>query len=121
MADGSDVIAFREGDVTTVQFQDRHLVDEGRIAKVQSVLNGKIDEQVRPLLLIDFYNIEAVSSAFLGTLLALHKRAMAKQGRVQMANVQPKLMKIFTLTKLDKVIGISPNRTVARTVLTEAK
>ena len=108
---------FDEDGITCVQFIDKQLLDEARILLIQDELTAVIAGKHPPLLLIDFYNIEHLSSAMLGTLVVMHKRIKEKKGHLRLANITPKLLKIFTLTNLDKVLRISSTRTGARSIL----
>jgi anti-anti-sigma factor len=106
-----------EEGITSVQFRDDKLVDAVAIAQVQQELNSLIVGKERPLVLIDFYNVDQLSSACLGALLALHKKIKEQHGQLRLANIQPKLMKIFELTKLHEVLRISATRTGAMSIL----
>ena len=107
----------QEQGIVTVQFNDAQLLDEAHIMQVQTELMALVDAAERPLMLIDFHNVDQLSSACLGALLAVHKRVKEKKGQLRLANIQPKLMKIFQITLLDKVLRISATRTGAMSVL----
>jgi anti-sigma B factor antagonist len=118
MADAPASLKVREdGGITCVQFADKNLLDAAHIAGVQKELDDIVSASQRPFLLVDFYNVEMMSSACIGMLVALQKKIREKNGQLRLANISPKLMKIFTITKLDQVLRISSTRTGAMNVL----
>jgi anti-anti-sigma factor len=118
MAIKSCLKVLENGVVTTVQFCEREILDEMRISEMQAELMSLIDAKTRPLVVIDFHNVDHMSSACLGLLVAANTRVNKKEGRLRLANIQPKLMTVFALTKLDLVLKISSTRTGAERLLT---
>jgi anti-anti-sigma factor len=57
-------------------------------------------------LLLDFTNVESISSVELGTLLLLHKRMQASEGRLTLFNLSPQIYEVFTVTRLHTIFGI---------------
>ena len=105
------------GVITTIQFCEKEILDEMQISEMQAELMALIDAKTRPLVLIDFHNAHHMSSACLGLLVAVNTRVNKKERRLRLANIQPKLMTVFSLTKLDTVLKISSTRMGAEPVL----
>ena len=57
-------------------------------------------------LLLDFTNVEYLSSVELGTLITLHKRVKAFGGRLTLFNLNAQVYEVFTVTHLQTVLGI---------------
>ena len=57
-------------------------------------------------LLLDFTNVEFISSVELGTLLLLHKRMQASGGQLTLFNLRPQIYEVFTVTRLHTILGI---------------
>jgi anti-anti-sigma factor len=57
-------------------------------------------------LLLDFTNIERITSVELGTLIQLHKRLAAGGGRLTLFNLRTEVYEVFTATRLHTVLGI---------------
>jgi anti-sigma B factor antagonist len=62
------------GDVTVVNFVDRRILDEQNIQVIGEQLFSLVDEVGRRKILLNFGNVEFLSSAALGKLIALHKK-----------------------------------------------
>ena len=96
------------GDVTVVNFLDKRILDEPTIQAIAEQLFSLVDDGKRRLLL-NFSNVEYMSSAALGKLINLHKKLHVLQGKLAMCNVIPQIFEVFAITKLDKIFKIFPN------------
>jgi anti-sigma B factor antagonist len=94
------------GDVTVVNFVDKKILDEQNIQMIGDDLFRLVDELGRRKLLLNFANVEFMSSAALGKLIRLHQRLSTVQGKLVLCNISKTIMEIFTLTKLDKMLKI---------------
>jgi anti-sigma B factor antagonist len=56
--------------------------------------------------MIDFSNVEYLSSAVLGKLVAIHKKVQEGKGQLKLACIKPAIKEVFKITKLDKVFDI---------------
>ncbi len=76
----------------------------------QSILAHELQGHLKDLtechLLLDFTNVEYLSSVELGTLIALHKRVKASGGRLTLFNLNPQVYEVFTVTRLQTLLGI---------------
>lgn len=80
------------------------------------VLKGRLDaaqcEKAQQFLettdatTLDFRGLEYISSAGLGVLLALHKRALASGGRLRLVNVNRHIYDIFRFSGFDHVFEV---------------
>ena len=64
-------------------------------------------------LLLDFTNVTSLNSEELGTLITLHKRARAVGGKLTLFNLRPDVLKLFTVSRLDTLLAICRERSVA--------
>ncbi len=64
-----------------------------------------IDQGSRSFMM-DFSNCEFIDSSGLGVLVSIYKRCAEKGGTVRILHMKPQVMKIFQLTRLDKVFDI---------------
>ena len=94
------------GDVTVVSFTDKKILDEQNIQVIGEQLFSLIDEQGRKKLLLNFGNVEYMSSAALGKLITLNKKVQAAGGRLVLCNIDPQIREVFEITKLDKLFMI---------------
>ena len=101
------------GDVTVVNFVDRRILDEQNIQVIGEQLFSLVDEVGRRKILLNFGNVEFLSSAALGKLIALHKKLQAVGGRLILCNIDPQIHEVFEITKLDKFFNIQKEEQAA--------
>jgi anti-sigma B factor antagonist len=94
------------GDITVVQFTDRKILDEPNIQAIGDDLFKLVDELGRRKLLLNFSNVEFMSSAALGKLIRLHQRLQQVGGKLVLCAISKSIMEIFEITKLDKMLTI---------------
>lgn len=99
-----------QGDVSVVEFRDSKILDETLIQEIGIELFALVDQQFRPKLLLDFSNVDYLSSAALGKLITLHKRIREKKGLLRFCTIKPKIYDVFRITKLDKIFEIHESR-----------
>lgn len=96
----------QHGDILSVTFLDRNILEEARIAEIGDHITRLIDQSNNPKLLLDFSNVEHLSSAALGMLININNRIRAKAGQLRLANIDPQIYEVFTITKLHKLFQI---------------
>lgn len=107
----------RSGNITIVTFtSDAIRSVENVIARELEGISGATGNQH---LLLDFTNVEQLNSVELGTLISLHKKAEQSGGRLTLFNLSAQLFKLFTITRLDTLLGICRERVVDASGLTK--
>src|SRR5712692_2973030 len=101
------------GDITVVNFIDRKILDEQNIQKIGEDLFSLVDELGRKKILLNFGNVEYLSSAALGKLITLNKKLQAAGGRLILCNIDPQIHEVFEITKLDKFFNIQKEEQAA--------
>ena len=101
------------GDVTVVNFIDRKILDEQNIQIIGEQLFSLVDEAGCARLLLNFGNVEYLSSAALGKLITLNKKLQAAGGRLILCNIDPQIYEVFEITKLDKFFNIQKEEQTA--------
>ncbi len=96
----------KERGIIFVEFIDRNILDEANIQQIGEEILGLIDAETSPRLVICFVGVDHLSSAALGTLITIHNRMKAKQGQLRLANIDPQIYEVFTITKLNKLFEI---------------
>ncbi|HEY2761592.1 MAG TPA: STAS domain-containing protein [Pirellulales bacterium] len=94
------------GEVTKVRFVDRKILDEANIQELGAELFGLVEQERRRNLLLNFTNVEFLSSAALGKLITLDKKVKANGGRLKLSNIRPEIYEVFAITKLNKLFDI---------------
>ena len=100
------IMASKIGDVGIVTFLTSQVLDELNVQQLGNELNELVDKQYLVKLVIDFDKIKFLSSAVLGKLIALNKKITAQKGRLAFCNINPDIMQVFKITKLNKLIPI---------------
>ena len=100
-------------DVRIVEFTNNKILDEGNIAEIGQTLGVLIDERNNPKLLLDFANVDHLSSAALGMLINVNNKIKQKDGQLRLANIKPQIFEVFVITKLNKLFKIRPTRAEA--------
>ncbi len=93
-------------DVTIVTFLDENILEDQQIRQLERALLPAIRQNQNKRLVLSFENVKFMSSAFLGLLVKVHKRVIDAGGRLQLYNLDPKIQKVFEITKLTRVFDI---------------
>lgn len=99
----------KQGNVTLVEFEDRKILEEHVINLIGERLAEIVETQNEPRLLLDFRNVEHLSSAALGMLITLKKQLDDRQGRMALANIHAQILEVFKITRLNKLFNIQNN------------
>ncbi len=106
MAERRRVAVQERGEVTIVRFVDRKILDESNIQEMGQELFALVEEENRKNLLLDFTNVEFLSSAALGKLITLDKKVKLHGGRLKLSGIRPQIYEVFAITKLNKLFDI---------------
>ena len=93
-------------DVTVVRFLDRKILDEANIQELGQELFELVETERRAKILLNFNNVEFLSSAALGKLITLDRKQKAQQGELKLSNIRPEIYEVFAITKLNKLFEI---------------
>ena len=94
-------------DATTVTLMDKKLLDAQDIQELQEALMSVVKQARREKLILDFANVQFLSSAVLGLLVRVHKNICERRGQLQLRNINTKIYEIFKITKLTEIFDIS--------------
>ena len=102
-----------EGDITVVGFVDRNILEEASIQQIGEEISKMIEQSAAPKILINFENVEHLSSAALGTLITVNNKVRQKGGQLRLACIDPQIYEVFIITKLNKLFQIFPDAPAA--------
>ncbi|MBX3443038.1 MAG: STAS domain-containing protein [Planctomyces sp.] len=94
------------GDVTIARFVDKKILDENNIQIIGNQLFGLVEEDGRKKIVLDFTNVEYLSSAALGKLITMDKKVKAASGKLRLCNIRKDIYEVFAITRLNKVFDI---------------
>jgi anti-sigma B factor antagonist len=93
-------------DITIAKFIDKKILDENNIQVIGNQLFGLIDEERRLKIILDFSNVEYLSSAALGKLITMEKKVKAAKGKLRLCCIRPEIYEVFAITKLNRLFKI---------------
>ncbi len=92
--------------VTVVSFVDTKIVTEENIQEVGDQLYSLVEDEGHKNLLLNFGNVQYLSSAALGKLINLKKKVGAVKGKLKLCCIHTDLLEVFRITRLDQVFEI---------------
>jgi anti-sigma B factor antagonist len=92
--------------VTVVSFVDSKIVDDTAIQEVGDQLYALVEQDGFKKLLLNFGNVQYLSSAALGKLINMKKKVGAVSGKMKLCCIHPELKTVFKITRLDQVFEI---------------
>ena len=101
------------GDVTVISFVDKRILDEQHIKLIGDQLNALVEQDGLQRLLLNFGNVERLTSAALGMLITLKKRIEKVDGKLVLCNIHPLIYEVFETTRLDKFFRIEKEEQAA--------
>jgi len=96
-------------DVTVVSFNDPSILDAAHIEQIGDELYHLIDDLDRRKLVLDFDQVQFLSSQTLGVLVMLRRKADKAKSKVVIAGLKPELYKIFKITRLESLFTFFPD------------
>jgi anti-sigma B factor antagonist len=97
------------GDIAVVNFLEKKILDEQSIQMIGDDLFRLVDELGRRKILLNFGNVEFLSSAALGKLITLHRKVQGVNGKLVLCKIAKDIYEVFKITKLDKILTIAPD------------
>ena len=98
------------GNVTIIELLDRKILDGVNIFQIGEQLTTLTAQAGQPKFVLDFGNVAHLSSSALGILITLSKRVREKGGQLRLCGIQPALLEVFTITRLNEIFQILPTR-----------
>jgi anti-sigma B factor antagonist len=94
------------GDIIIVNFLDRRIVDVQNIQEIGEQLFALVDKEKRRKVMLSFSNVEFLSSAALGKLIALHKKLQSLRGKLVLCATDSEMFEAFEESRLNKFFNI---------------
>jgi len=108
----------KTGNIHLVQFTDKKILDDTVLDEIRTELTQLIGKASGPDVLLDFSNVEFMSSAMLGLLGQLHRKISTGHGRLKMCGIRPEILTVFKITNLDKLFSIHKDAPTALATFT---
>ena len=103
------------GTAEIAKFKDKKILDETALDELRVELLRLINDRQGLDLLLDFSNVEFMSSAVLGLLGQVHRKMGTLKGKLKMCSIHPQIYEVFKLTNLNKLFSIHKDPAEAMT------
>jgi anti-sigma B factor antagonist len=94
------------GKVSVVTFNDSKIIDEAEIQEFGQELYDLVEREGKKKIVLNFGNVEFLSSAALGKLIGFDKRVKQNGAELILSNIRPEIYEVFAITKLTKLFVI---------------
>ena len=94
------------GDVTIVRFNDHKIINAASISEMGDELFSLVEKDNRQSLLLNFADVEFLSSGALNKLIILDKKVKAANGKLHFCSLKPEIIEVFQITRLNQVFSI---------------
>jgi anti-anti-sigma factor len=104
-ADGDHVLEREDiGDVTVVRINLRTLLGDPTTEGIFRQTFSIIDDAGRRKLVLNLHAVEFLSSAAMGHLVTLYRKALAAEARLVLCNVTPTVASVLQVTRLADIL-----------------
>jgi anti-anti-sigma factor len=103
--------------ISVVRFKDQKIIDPAAIQQLGGELFDLVENGKRNKLVLNFSNVEFLSSAALGKLITFEKLAKKNNADLILTDIAPEIFQVFAITNLDKLFQIKDNEADALAVL----
>ncbi|MGA2033046.1 MAG: STAS domain-containing protein [Thermoguttaceae bacterium] len=93
--------------LVVVRFRDRHITNILEIEQVGQELYRLLEEGKYKQLILDFSNVDYLSSALIGKMISLNAKAKARGGSVKLCSIRPEISEVFHTCKRDRIFSIN--------------
>ncbi len=101
-------IEFR-GQVVVATLTDDKILDETQLQALEGSFLPLIEQNEKIQLIVDFSNVQFLTSSVLGLLIRVSKKVYETDGKLRLCSIAPKILEIFKITRLDKIFEIYPD------------
>ena len=92
--------------VTVARLLEKKILDEANIEALGQELFALVDKDGRKKIILDFTQVEYLSSAALGKLITMHKKTATAKGKLVLCKIQKDILDVFKITQLNKVLTL---------------
>jgi len=97
------------GEILAIQFTNAKILEETIIQQISAGLLALIDKTKETNVLLDFSQVDFMSSSALGVLIKLNKKCKEFKINLKLCNIHKDILQVFKITRLDKVLAIYPD------------
>lgn len=109
MSEKSNLVLNDHDGVTVVTFDSPTALDAYHVPETARHLYELVEKQGKRFLVLDFSEVRMISSQSLGALLNLRHKLEPLQGNLAIAGLEPKLSRVFKITRLESMFPFCPD------------
>jgi len=98
------------GNAAVATLTDQKILEEIAIQGLENSIIPLVERKQGINLVLDFSNVEFLSSSALGLLIRVSKKTHESNGHLRLCAISASIMEIFKITRLDKIFKIFPDR-----------
>ncbi len=100
--------------ITVIRFQDRQLFDERTVREVADQILAALPNDNSPIrLILDFSDVNLISSTLLSKLILLQRRVANSSGKLRLCEMSPVIQQVFRTSNLDRLFSIDRDQRAA--------
>lgn len=99
----------RQDGVGVVSFTTSRILDQSNVQQLGEEFDELLDKHELEKIALNFENVNYMSSAVMGKLVALHKKVEAAGGELILTNIHPDIYEIFEIMRFDQLFEIREN------------
>ena len=103
---GHGLIVAERGGITVIQIDEPSLSQAAVVQRIGSALRDIAEEQSNARMIIDFTEVQSVSSMAIGEIITLQKLIQSKGGQLRLAALSPAIRAAFRTLGLDRRLKI---------------
>jgi anti-sigma B factor antagonist len=94
-----------------IEFKTTSLMDPLELEKIGQQLYHLVDAEDNRRVIMDFEKVQYLSSQAIGIVITMHKKLNSlKNSKLVLCAVNPKLMELIKITRLDRILTIKPSQ-----------
>lgn len=97
------------GDVALATFTGPVILDPETATSIGRQLKILVQDQGYGRVILDFSNVERLTTQLVGQIAGLHQAIQAKGGRLALCSIKPEVLGIFQILRLHRVLKIYKN------------
>jgi anti-sigma B factor antagonist len=97
------------GQVVVATLTDEKILDDRQLEGLEGSFLPLIEQNPKIQLIIDFGYVKFLTSSVLGLLIRISKKVYETDGKLRLCSINPKILEIFKITRLDKIFEIYPD------------
>jgi len=103
---GAMLRVLKQGDVGVVSFRTSRVLDQSNVQQLGDELDGLLKNYKLKRIVLNFENVQYMSSAVMGKLVSLYKQLQPLGGELRLCGIGQSIFEIFKIMRFDKLFTI---------------